>query len=226
MKKTLLFILFVLSFNKSFSQEIVPPLISKSFGLNHHTNRDIAYFSHVDSEKNLIVIGTTEKDSTFTDILTLKLDKENNLIWQKKHSIETNLSYDIPLKSYINSNDEIYIIGRSSFNQSYSNGLIFIIKYNKDGNIIYNKTLGNINGTEFLDFGYFDSELNADGSLNVVYSPNNYQSGTTPHLFKFLKFSADGELLNSFSKEIIKQDIIGKIISDNFYFFLIEIHLT
>ena len=218
--------MFVLGFNKSFSQEILQPLISKSFGLNHHTNRDIAYFSHVDSEKNVIIVGTTEKDSTFTDILSLKLDKENNLIWQKKHSIKTNLSYDIPLKSYVNTNDELYIIGRSSFNQSNSNGLIFIIKYNKDGNVIYNKTLGDINGSDYVDFGYFDSELNEDGSLSIVYAPINYQGGTQPLQFKFLKIGSDGEFLYSFSKEIITQDIIGKIISDIFYFIVRETNTT
>lgn len=216
----------MLGCNISISQEILHPIISKSFGLNHHTNRDIASFSHVDSDKNVIIVGTTEKDSTFTDILTLKLDKENNIIWQKKHSIETNLSYDVPLKSYINSNDEVYILGRSSFNQSTSNGLIFIIKYNKDGNIIYSKTLGDINGTDYVDFAYFDSELNEDGSLSIVYAPMNYQGGTQPLQFKFLKIGSDGEFLYSFSKEIIKQDIIGKIISDFFYFIVTETDST
>jgi hypothetical protein len=188
MNKLTLFIILFISSHQFFSQDLVLPIKSESFGLNHHTNRDISYFSHADTNKNTIIIGTTEKDSTFTDIITTKLDENYNLVWQKSLSVGTNMSYDIPVKTFINSSNELYIIGRSSFNQSNSNGLIFITKYAENGNIIYNKTIGNIDGSEYVDYRYMDVNLNNDDSLSLVYSPFDSQTYESND-FKFLKIS-------------------------------------
>jgi len=222
MKKIILFIVFIIINNSSFSQNYLTPLKSKSFGLNKHTNRDIAYFSHLDVNNNSIIVGTTEKDSTFTDILTTKLDVDYNLLWQKRFSIPTNLSYDIPLKSFMNSSNELYIVGRSSLNQSNSNGLIFILKYDENGIILYDKIIGNLNGEDYVDFGYMDVALNSDGSLNLVYAPFNYQTYDAT-VFNFLKIDNQGNVINSFTKLIENDGIIGKITSETFNFLTIEI---
>jgi hypothetical protein len=191
-------------------------LFSQDYGLNNHTNRDISYFSHVDQGNNTILIGTTEKDITFTDILVTKIDENYNLLWQEKISIETNLSYDIPIKSFINDLDELFIIGRSSYNQSSSNGLIFVLKIDEDGNIIYNKSLENFNGVNYYDFGYLDAELNNDGTMNIVYNPI---SSTQPNQYFFLKLDFYGNIINSFAKEITQDSgIIGKIKNGVYYF--------
>ncbi len=222
MKKIILLIILFTIYNQSFSQDLLTPINSNSFGLNHHTNRDITYFSHVDNNDNSIIIATTEKDSTYTDILTTKLDENLDLIWQKRISIATNLSYDIPLKSFINANNEIYIIGRSSFKQSSSNGLIFIVKYNENGSIIYNKTIGNLDGSDYDDYGYMDVMLNDDGSLSLVYEPHIYQT-YVGNVYYFLKIDNQGNTVSSFSKEIKHQGILGKIDSENFYFLTKEV---
>lgn len=222
MKNKILLIIFFIICNPAFSQTLLTPLKSNSFGLNHHTNRDIAYFSHVDTNGNSIIVGTTEKDSTFTDILATKLDQDFNLVWEKRVSIATNLSYDIPLKSFINSDNELYIIGRSSFNESSSNGLIFVIKYSENGSIIYNKTIGNIDGSDYDDYGYMDVMLNDDGSLSLVYEPHIYQT-YVGNVYYFLKIDNQGDIISSFTKKIQHQGITGKIDSENFYFLVKEI---
>ena len=222
MKKTILFIFLFLIFTQSFSQNNLNPLNGKSFGLNNHTNRDIAYFSHVDNNNNTIIVATTERDSTFTDILTTKIDENYNVTWQKRLSIETNLSYDIPVRSFLNSNNELYIIGRSSFNQSNTNGLIFIVKYGANGNVIFNRTFGNLDGSTYDDYRYLDADLNTDGSLTMVYSPVNDIS-SAPKVFYFMKIDGDGNIMTSFTKEIPHQAIIGKIRSENFYFLTKEL---
>lgn len=212
----------MVSCSQTFSQDSLLPIKSESFGLNNHTNRDISYFSHIDTNKNLIIVGTTETDSTFTDVLVTKLDENYNLLWQKKLSQNTNLSYDIPRKSFINSNNELYIVGRSSLNQSTSNGLIFISKYSEDGDIIYNKTIGNIDGSDYVDYGYMNANLNNDGSLSLVYSPFDYQIYEANN-FKFLKINNQGDIINSFTQEIIQNGLIGQIKNENFYFLVKEL---
>ncbi|WP_225035536.1 T9SS type A sorting domain-containing protein [Winogradskyella sp. SM1960] len=223
MKHKLLFIILFISCFKIFSQELFSPITSETFGLNNHTNRDVSYFSHVDSNENTIIIATTEKDSTFTDVLVTKIDANFNLVWQKRVSQDTNLSYDIPVKSFVNTNNETYVIGRSSFNQSLSNGLIFIIKLNENGDIIYNITIGNTDASDYRDYSYMDVDLNNDGTLSLVYNPIEFDSENLDD-FVFLKVNNNGDIINSFTQEIPENGIIGKINNETFYFLTQELN--
>jgi len=215
-KQLLLFTFLIFSFN-SFSQN--PFTLSKktSFGLNQHTNRDYPNFSIVDNEKNSILIGTTERDSTFNDVLITKLDENYNVVWQKTSSISTNLSYEIPLKVFTNNNGDIYVFGASKTNATKINGILFYIKYDKNGNELFKKTIGKKDGSEYHDFGYFDVELNNDDTLSLVYSPHSYRDYGSNE-FQFIKIDANGNVNKLFIKEIINQGIKGKIINDSFYF--------
>ncbi|WP_435132069.1 T9SS type A sorting domain-containing protein [Formosa sp. A9] len=220
MKRKILLITLITFHIQIFSQDLLTPINKESFGLNNHTNRDISYFSNLDSNKNTIIVGTTEKDSTFTDIITTKLDNKLNLVWQKHLSINTDLSYDIPIKSFINSHNELYILGRSSFNRSNSNGLVFVAKYSEEGELMFTKTIGNIDGSDYVDYRYLDAELNEDDTLNLVYAPVENQSEQS-NKFIFLKISNQGDILNSFNLEI-KQHGVKGIIKDEKYYFLIS----
>jgi predicted transcriptional regulator len=220
MKIKILLITLIISHFQIYSQTLLTPINSESFGLSHHTNRDVSYFSHVDTNKNTIIIGSTEKDSTFTDIITTKLNESFDLVWQKRLSIGTDLSYDIPIKSLINSDNQLYLVGRSAFNQSNSNGLIFIVKYDENGNIVFNQTIGNIDGSDYVDYGYLDASLNDDGTLNLVYSPFDYQTYQSNN-FTFLKISNQGDILNSFTIEIPQNGLSG-IIKNGKYYFLVK----
>ena len=151
------------------NQELLTPEKTISFGLNSQTNRDEAFFTKIDSQKNIILVGTTERDSTFTDILITKLSLNYDQIWQKRVSVPTNLSYDLPLKLLIDNEDNIFVVGRSSFNESFSNGLLFIAKYDKNGKNIFYKTIGNIDGSDYKDFVQMDALLNSDNSLSLYY---------------------------------------------------------
>lgn len=75
MKNIILFIILFTIYNQSFSQDLLTPLKSNTFGLNHHTNRDVTCFSLVDGNRNSIIIATTEKDSTYTDILSVSISE-------------------------------------------------------------------------------------------------------------------------------------------------------
>lgn len=216
MKRLLLCLSLVIPFCHILSQEPLLPIKSESFGLNNHTNRDISYFSHIDSNKNLFVVGTTENDSTFTDVIILKLDKNHNELWRKTVSQKTDLSYDIPEKSFLSPTNELYIVGRSSLNASLKNGVIFIIKYSANGTLLYHKTIGTNDGTDYFDYDYMNANLNADGSLSLVYAPIDHVE-LTGHNFVFLKINNQGDILRSFTKEIINNGVIAKVENDQFY---------
>jgi len=222
MKKKIIILLILTS--TCYSQETLIPEKTVSFGLNGHTNRDESFFSNVDNDKNTILIGTTERDSTFTDILTTKLDINYNLLWQKRYSTPTNLSYDLPLKSFVNDNDDIYVIGRSSFSQSRANGLIFIIKYDKYGNIIYEKKIGNIDGSDYSDYTQMDVILNNDDTLSLFYELDYYHTddsgnhnGDITSTFYLLKIGELGNILNSINHEIPYEDFKAQFYNDNLY---------
>lgn len=166
-----LFFLFLLFITNIGAQEFLDPINTNSFGLNNHTNRDISYFTLVDNNGEIINIGTTERDSTHTDILISKFDTDLNLTWQKRHSIDTGLSYDIPLDLYIDSGNNIIVVGKSSYKQSTSNGLIFAIKYNASGVLLWEKTLGNIDGSDYYDYSFYSSSFENE-VLRIAYAKN------------------------------------------------------
>lgn len=225
MKKRLLLITLIVSHFQIFSQDLLSPINKESFGLNHHTNRDVSYFLNLDSNNNTIIVGTTEKDSTFTDIITTKIDENLNLVWQNRLSINTDLSYDIPIKSFINSNNELYILGRSAFNASNTNGLIFIAKYDDLGELVFNETIGSIDGSDYVDYKYLDAQVNDDGTVNLVYSLVDNQSYTAND-FTFLKLSSQGDILDSFNLEIPQNGIKGIIKDEKYYFLIAELDET
>lgn len=205
-----------------FNQELLTPEKTISFGLNSHTNRDEAFFTKIDSQKNIILVGTTERDSTFTDILITKLSLNYDQIWQKRVSVPTNLSYDLPLKLLIDIEDNIFVVGRSSFNESFSNGLLFIAKYDKNGKNIFYKTIGNIDGSDYTDFVQMDALLNSDNSLRLYYSTNlviqdedGYDTSEIRSTFFLLNIDSIGKEKSSYHHEITNYDFKAILYNKN-----------
>ena len=63
-------------------------------------------------------------------------------------------------------------MGRSSFYASRRNGLVFIAKYNKEGNLIYNKTYKNADGSNYIDYVSMDVFLNTNDTLSLFIQTN------------------------------------------------------
>lgn len=215
--KKIIILLFVFLTISVFCQETLVPEKTVSFGLNKHTNRDEAFFTHIDSNKNTLLVGTTERDSTFTDILSTKLNEKLEVIWQKRFSVPTNLSYDLPIKSYLDTNNNLIIIGRSSFNESRGNGLIFVIKYSSDGEIIFKKTIGgNVDGKAYTDYSFIETELTNDNVLTIVFSPIKPNEYAKPLIY--FSFNENGNLIKEYEKFMPFHDIKGFIKNKDFYF--------
>ncbi|MFD2541312.1 T9SS type A sorting domain-containing protein [Lacinutrix gracilariae] len=201
MKKiTLIIFLLLFTFN-SYSQDFIEPTLKESFALNSHTNRDVAYFSVIDGNENIISIATTERDSSFTDILTTKLDSNLNQLWQKRFSLENDLSYDIPLNSFLDTNNNIYITGRSATKQSSQNGLLFVIKYDTEGNELWHLNIDDYNDSESDDYFYQNSFLDDNGLLHIVHAKSNETN--TAAKFHFYTISESGNIITSFYREDI-----------------------
>ncbi|MFC4723194.1 T9SS type A sorting domain-containing protein [Geojedonia litorea] len=204
------------------AQDFLDPIKKASFGLNHHTNRDISYFAIPDEFGNIYNIGTTERDSTYTDIIITKLGVDFSLRWQKRYSVDTDLSYDIPLSSYLDSNNNLIIIGRSSFKASNSNGLIFILKYDSNGNKIWTKTIGNLNGADYFDYGYFNSFFE-DDILRVIYNPINLNDseGNGNSAINYLTIDGSGAIIEEVNT-VLSNNGINSIYSNGIYYTLVR----
>lgn len=219
MKKLFFLLLFFYSVG-SFSQNTtLDPTHEFDFGLNSHTSRDDAYFTHVDSKNDIILIGTTEVDVTFTDVQIIKTNSSLEEIWKKTISIPTNLSYDIPLRSFIGQDDSIYVIGRSSFRQSSTNGLIYILKYSATGDLVFEKYLGDFEGDAYIDFSFMEAFLSDDDTLSITFAPFDYQS-YTGYDFTFVQFDSNGQQIYSYETTIQHDGGLDGLIDESGYYFI------
>lgn len=198
MNNLFLFIFLFFAINL-YGQNYLTPSEKQSFGLNNHTNRDISYFSNIDNNQNIISVGTTERDSTFTDVLTTKLDSNLNLVWQKRFSFGTDLSYDTPLNTFIDDNNDVYVVFRSASSESSSNGILIVVKYDTNGNELWSVNVDAYDSPQTSDFFYQNSFLDENNNLRVVYVKVN-DTGTTSKFF-FYTINSNGLLIDSFSRE-------------------------
>ncbi len=189
----------------SFSQEYLAPDNKVSFGNNGQTNRDVTYFSEPDHQGNVIVVGTTERDSTFTDLLTMKLDANLNLLWQKQYSFQKNrsngpfhLSYDTPKSIHIDQDGNIYVFGRCQNRNPDPIISNYLVKYSPSGDELWHFDFPYSTNTINPGAGYAESFFEND-ELHVVYALVNEQN--TGYFFTFYTINTDGQIVDSYVKE-------------------------
>ncbi len=215
-----LFFLFILISNFYLNaQNLLLPDLKTSYGNNKHTNRDISYFTHIDSNDNVISISTTERDSTFTDILVTKLDSNLNEIWQKRRSYDTGLSYDIPLNTFVDQNDNTYVVVRSTGDNSYSNGFMYVLKYDINGNEVWSINIDDYVNAYGSDFFYQKVFFESNGNFKIVYIKPESPTASNNN---FLSFDNSGSLVDSFIQNTIiptdpNDDFTG--LNTEFYYF-------
>jgi len=215
----LTFILVLLITSIGYGQAELPPINTTSYGLNSHTNRDISYFTQTDSNKNVINLGTTERDSTHTDLVITKFDSNLNLSWQSRFSLDTDQSYDNPLDMYIASNNNVIIVGRSALNASVGGGLLFVVKYDKDGNLQWHKTIGNIDGSDYYDFSSYDSSF-VDDVLRVSYTRYG-ESNNSP--IYHITFDEAGNFSETLTTDFVNQGTKNTF-KDGIFYSLVRIN--
>ncbi len=139
----------------------------------------------VDSKGNVIVTGFSNIDATapyMTDFLTIKYDKDGNLIWRKSYNGPGNSS-DGAVGVMVDANDNIYVAGSSHSGSGDMD--LCVVKYTTDSALLwvsrYNRAGGN---TEEL------KAMTMDASANVYITGSS--QGPTGRDYATVKFDSSG----------------------------------
>ena len=106
-----------------------------------------SYFGVVDDNTNFVVVGSYEKDKDDHEYSTrrgliVKYDSEGNVIFKKDYKLLDNTKF-----TSINVLDDGYLVaGQSVYKNTHigdNDGGAILIKYNKNGDVVWSKTYGN-----------------------------------------------------------------------------------
>ena len=129
-----------------------------------------------DSEGNIYVVGWA--DNMKDDVALIKFNKHAKPLWAKRWG---GTDYDWATSVSVGLTGDIYVAG---YTQSFGtgNGDVLLIKYNKDGKLIWSKTWG----------GHGISKAQ---HMELDSNENIYIAGSTSQKSLILKFDKDGNLL-------------------------------
>ena len=151
------------------AQEIPAPLVPTkrvTYGNHEHTSRDAIYFSEKDSKGNLIVLGNTERDFTFSDIKIVSLDENLEENWSDRLSWD-GMSYDYPIDLMIDEMDNVWIISKNFFGGTRAN---FIIdKYSSSGEKLWEYKSPETVATSTLNMNQYYYYFDEESYLNFTY---------------------------------------------------------
>ncbi len=186
-KLRIIFIMILTSFF-SHGQEIPEPLTPTqrvSYGNHQHTSRDAIYFSEKDSQGNLIILGTTERDFSFTDVKIVSLNENLQENWTDRLSWE-GTSYDYPLDLLIDKDDHIWVISKNYVGGSAAN--FVITRYSPSGEKLWEYKSPELLDTSTLNMRQYHHFFDDEGFLNFSYS----QNGQYHPEYSFFRISAQG----------------------------------
>lgn len=158
-----------------------------------------------------------EEGMNSTNGILIKCDEYGNLIWAK--NIGANNKYNLTFFKHIaiNGDGDIYVVGCSDSDLSIGNFIIhestFLIKYNKDGNVLWVRSISNcgqinhridavtvnrfgniyicgFSWCKSLSFGRFN-ETAINGNLNFIAKYNSNGDEISTKSFKYLSGSQD-----------------------------------
>lgn len=187
MIKVISFLLIIFTCNVS-SQYM--PVWNRSYSSEGTFSIDKALFVAADNTGNIIVTGVTNASLAGDDITTIKYDKDGNLLWIAVFNGSGNYN-DRPAGMVTDNSDNIYITGSSTGSNGTATDIL-TLKYNKEGQLLWQKTYAGKGG--LLDEA---RSIAVDGLGNV------YISGSTAHLVTensgqdwiTIKYDTNGEVL-------------------------------
>jgi len=143
-------------------------------------DRDYAASIELNSNGDLYILGSTISDGAGdVDIVLLKYNQSGGLKWYKTWGYQWN---DFGVDMYIDSDDNIFVVGEVELEWDYRHD-ICVIKYDSEGNQIFNSTWGTDN---VYDHGY---------SIVLDSSQNIYVSGERTNNLLLVKFDSLGNYM-------------------------------
>ncbi|MGC9042743.1 MAG: hypothetical protein ACP5KG_02665 [Myxococcota bacterium] len=173
-------------------------------------NMDQEFYSiDVDEYGNIAAAGIDVVDNVnFVDVYTVKLDKDLNILWEKRlGSKELDGAYNVKILR----DGSVLVAGYTEKDKNISRRDGYLILYDKDGNLVWDKRYGSSNDDE-IKVVYEDE----NGDIIAVMISNIYDPFSSTGDVVLLKIDRDGEIVNS---EFLTSDaIINDIVKiDNDY---------
>ena len=141
---------------------------------------DLALDVAVDSEDNIIVTGYTKNGDGNTDYYTIKYDQDGNEIWNKSYDGGNN---DEAHGVAVDSEDNIIVTGHSYNASGNEKDNYYTIKYDRDGNEIWNQTYADGN----LDWAM---GVAVDSQGNIIVTGDSRWAGSSSYLT--IKYNQNG----------------------------------
>lgn len=159
-------------------------LWAKTYSNNQYTDHsnDIA----IDDSGYVYVTGLS--NGAGGDIYTIKYDANGTEQWARR--IDYNNTYQEGFKIAVDGSSNIIVCAQSSGSGFYSSSYIITFKYDKNGNLLWQKTYGSGTWTSHLPT---DLHINADGSLYVLGYGDLNPSGQNDYVL--LKYNGAGTQL-------------------------------
>ncbi len=178
--------------SKIYGQEVkyLAPEIQVTYGNNTHTGRDYLMHTVIDNENNIILAGLTEEDFSFTDVYVSKHDKEMNLLWKKRISFDTPISYDYPLKVLVGKKNDIYIVSKSLALIHEAN--LEVVKFDASGELLWKYESTRPFETSTLDLSSPNFYLNDSDEVLYFLGTTDQELGSYGAAGKI---SSDGKLI-------------------------------
>ena len=195
-------------FNKkyTFSHALVEHLSMKNLGdesgwplTYHHDNEDIATAVLIDKDNQIIASGYTFNYSNYNaDFLTVKYNEFGNLLWAE---IFDGGTYDYSWDATVDSQGNVIILGFNSTLEENPEELditLFIVKYDANGIIQWNKTLA-------FEKDCFPGGLAVDSEDNIILTLGSGDLDTIEFFCQTLKYDEQGnEIWNTtFTEDMI-----------------------
>ncbi len=147
-----------------------------------------------DSKMNLIRVGNKDNNEYI-----LKTDKDNNILWEKKLNNDTyanikGLTTDIYDNVYVSIYKKVEVnkIGEINFSNETATKS-FIIKYDKDGNKLYEKEICNnselISKYEITDLQYINGYIYASGTETINIEFVDFDIYNEGDSFSYVKYA-------------------------------------
>lgn len=187
------------------SQTKVLPEKEITYGNNSHTNRDYLRRTLKDKKDNIYLIGTTENDFTFNDLKIIKLDKNLNLLWEKEKSHDLGISFDLILNAKIDSQNNLIVESSSGYDSQ--NQTFIILKYNENGDLLWEKPLADLTNVKSHVYHTYNSSLDQFGNLHIKYQEKEGEES----VFKFISISPEGNIINEFNQTEIFINSSGNV---------------